>query len=290
MYLRILVNFCGVPETREYRSFIVRFGEIAIQISYAYMSSVDEAYTKCWIVAQDSQHILGTIGVGKVVAVGVGVDSVREGDRVAAITFSSSAQSITTASSSAIHVFNSSNYTDLDLVFIASLSIQRQLLELIKGVHVLIVGKDLSIIPFALAAQQYAAKLYIIPKYTLWPDIVKGEHVSLFEDKPVSDVAVIATYDPAVVSAIPRLVKEDATLILHPLIKKVSTLTSSAPSSFNIKTMRFGDLAVGEAMYEKLKDVIVSRVPVVKPGVFIEKPRFPSIISFIAKDVEEPSS
>jgi hypothetical protein len=278
LYYRIAVNFCNTPLIQGFRGFVARLGEVAVQVSYAYMSVADEAYAKCLLVAKDSPHVMGTVAVGKVIAVGVGANGFREGDRVVAFTITGGgAQSILTVGADNAIAYNAREYDYLDSLIIAVLSVRRELLELVKGANVLVVGKDLSVIPFTYVAQQHSLKVFTIPKYTLWPDVVKGEHISVYEDKRLFDVVVMASCDPLIVSLVPRLVRDGATLIVHPATRSLLRLAYFNVQSITVKLMQFGDMASGEAVHSRFKDLIKSRIPVLKPQDFTSKPVFPAI-------------
>jgi hypothetical protein len=279
LYYRIVVNFCSTPLLQEFRSFIVRLGEVAIQVSYAYMSVADEAYTKCLLVARDSPHPLGTIAIGKVIGVGVGASEFREGDRVIAFTLTGGgAQSILSTHVNNAVTFNAREYNYLEALAVACLSIHRELLEVVKGANVLIVGKDLSIIPFAYAAQQYSCRVFTVPKHTLWPDVIKGEHISIYEGEQLFNVIVIASCNPLVISMVLRLAKDNATVIVHPALRSLVRLSDIGMGNVMIKLMQFGDMSSGEAVYTKFRDVIMSRIPVLKPQDFVSKPVFPAFV------------
>jgi len=279
LYYRIAVNFCDTPIIQSFRGFMARLGEVAVQVSYAYMSIIDEAHAKCLLIAKDSPHVMGTVAVGKVIAVGIGVDRFREGDRVVAFTLTGGgAQSILTVSTSNVVVYNAKEFDYLDVLIIATLSVKRKLLDIVKGANVLVVGNDLSIIPFAHVAQQYSLKVFTIPRYTSWSDIVKGEHISIYEDRQLFDVIVIASCDPLVISLVPRLAKDDAIMIVHPAVRNLLKFSDFNAKSITIKFIQFGDMVSGESIYTEFKDIIRSKTPLLNPQNFIAKPVFPAFI------------
>ncbi|MEM0026507.1 MAG: hypothetical protein QXT53_01045 [Ignisphaera sp.] len=281
MYQRIVVPYCGKPVVKKYSGFIIGRSEIAVNISYVYMSIADEALTKCMLIAQTSEFAMGFVGMGRVIGVGVNVSNIREGDKV--IVYASSngvAQSIHIADSKAFTSFNAKGFNDLEALIIATFSISKDLVKTVEGANVLIVGKDLSIMPFALESQLTSSKIYTIPNYTLWPDIVKGEHISIYDANPLYDVAVIATYDPLVLSLIPRMAKERATIIIHPqLMTLVRLMEFKSSSGILLRPMVFGDISNGIQVYEKLKDVIISRIKPLDTSIYLTKLTHPAIVS-----------
>ncbi|MEL9939578.1 MAG: hypothetical protein QW632_03350 [Ignisphaera sp.] len=281
MYQRVVVPYCGKPATKKYSGFIIGRNEVAVDISYVYMSVADEALINCMLVAQTSESVLGFAGVGKVIGVGLNVSDVREGDRVIVYADNSGvAQSIHIADRRVLIPFNAKGFNDLEALIIAVFSVSKDLVESVKGTNVLIVGKDLSIMPFALESQLNSSKMYTVPSHTLWPDIVKGEHISVYDTSPLYDVAVVATYDPLVLSLILRMAKEGATIILHPLLMPLAKFMEFKPSSnISLKSMKFGDISNGIQVYEKLKEIANSRIKPLDISTYLEKLTHPAAVA-----------
>jgi len=265
---------------RNYSGYLIAENEVAIKISYAYMSIVDEAITKCMVVSQSAEHVLGFVGVGKIVGVGFGVSNVREGDRVIVYAdHNGVAETIHTANKDSVIVFNAKEFNDLEALIIATLSVSRHLLDTVKGANVLIVGNDLSIVPFAYVSQLNASKVYIVPSHTLWHDIIKGEHVSIYDEKPICDIVILSTYDPIILSLVSRIAKKEFTLIIHPGLMSLLKIFGYNLSNVLIKPIRFGDIGSGISIYKELKDSITHRMRLLSAFDYIERRVHPSVVN-----------
>jgi hypothetical protein len=107
---------------------------------------------------------------------------------------------------------------------------------------------------------------------------VKGEPISIYEDRQLFDVIVIASCDPLVISLVPRLAKDDAIMIVHPAVRNLLKFSDFNAKSITIKFIQFGDMVSGESIYTEFKDIIRSKTPLLNPQNFIAKPVFPAFI------------
>lgn len=271
-YRRLAVHYCGPPSIDKYYSVMVRGGEVLMAVTHAYLSVGDEALCTCLTVARDSPTALGSMAVGVVVGVGAETTGrVRHGSRAVALSLgepqcfaSGMAQELLAVHEKCVIPFEASTYDDVSAIMVAALSVRRDVLELLRGSKVLLVGKDLSILPFAHYALRHSAKVYVIPAHTIWPNVVKGEHVSLYTRTNLFDVAVVASADPLVLALALQGAENKATVIAHPLIMGALRRLAAEVAKdkeLTFKRMEFGDIASGAEFFNAFKDHL-SRVPI----------------------------
>lgn len=225
--------------------------------------------SKCFTVSKDYKRVLGAIAIGKVVGIGVGVQGVSEGSRVivfpvsagAPIEIDGACQSIYSIDIKYVLEASQKAFNDLEMLFIASLSIHKKVLDTIKGLSTLIVGNDISILPFAYYSMLYSSKFAIIPRYTLWPELVKGEHVSIYNGRKF-DAVILASPDPLVNNIILKSYRDTSIIIIHPSI--LSTLRSDSllhpDAEKRILTMKFGDIATGIEVFNIYREHLIKNV------------------------------
>ncbi len=271
MYRRAIVHYCGETIVENYAGLLLRKNEILVEVKYTYMSIADEALTQCSIISRDYKRVLGSIAIGKVLRIGVESYSISEGDRVvvfpilghAPIEIDGACQDIYNIDSKYALVSSQKAFSDLEMLFIALLSINKKLLDLVKGFNTLIVGNDLSILPFAFYSMLYSSKLAIIPKYTLWPEIIKGEHISIYNGTKKIDVIILASSDPLVNSIVLKSFRDASIIIVHPSILSMLKLDASLFSDSSDKyvtTMKFGDIATGMEVFNEFREYLAKRV------------------------------
>ncbi|MCX8168200.1 MAG: hypothetical protein N3D82_04150 [Ignisphaera sp.] len=241
-----------------------------MEVKYVYMSIADEALTHCFMVSKDGKRTLGSIAVGRVLRTGVESRNISEGDRVtvfpilghAPIEIDGACQSVYSIDTKYVLESSQKAFSDLDMLYIAALSINREQLNSVKGVSTLIVGNDLSLLPFMYHSMLYASRLAIIPKYTLWPEIVKGEHVSIYDSSRRFDTIILASSDPLVNDIILKNFREASTIIIHPSISSMLRFDNSLlfNSDKHILSIKFGDIASGIEIYSEFKECISKRV------------------------------
>ena len=272
MYKRLVSIFCGQPKLLDYYMNPIRKGEVLIKIFGVYFSFIDRGIALCKLVSKDSLRVLGTAGMGKVVGVGISVDPLLEGKIVITspickclipIEQDGPAQTYYAISEECIAIVPQQYHDDPLAVVLSPLSIARELLEELKGAEVLLVGEDLSLLTFATYAQKYSSRILIIPKHTMWSDIIKGDHISLFDNTRKCDVIVIASDDPYVIELTITKARELSTIIMHPATAYLTNMRILATGrSLKIKTMLFGDLSVGIDIYETYRSLLFERLGV----------------------------
>lgn len=273
MYRRAVVHYCGDVIVENYSGVLLKRNEVLVEVGYVYMSIADEALTHCFTVSRSSKAVLGSIAVGRVLRTGVEFHGVSEGDRVivfpimglAPIEIDGACQSVYGIDAKYILESSQKAFSDLEMLYIAILSIHRKQLDLVKGVNTLIIGNDLSLLPFAHYSTMYASRLAIIPRYTLWPEIIKGEHVSMYNNDRRFDVVVLASSDPLASNVILKRFQEASTLIIHPSLSFTLRFSGVSPlnSDKHIIPMKFGDIALGIEIYNEFREHITKRVRVV---------------------------
>lgn len=232
--------------------------------------------------------MLGTIAIGKVAGIGVGVQGISEGSRVIVFPVSANApievdgacQSIYSVDIKYVLEASQKAFNDLEMLFIASLSIHKKVLDTIKGLSTLIVGNDISILPFAYYSMLYSSKFAIIPRYTLWPELVKGEHVSIYNNGRKFDAVILASPDPLVNNIILKSHRDASIIIIHPSI--LSTLRSDSllhpDAEKRILTMKFGDIATGIEVFNVYREHLIKKVELLNFNSISKSIRAPLII------------
>ncbi len=264
MYRRLVINYCGTPKIEEYRAVMIRKSQVLINVTHTLYSIADDALSRCWIVASDFKRALGSIGIGKIIEKSFDINNLEIGSRVllfpinrgAPIDIDGAAQEMYTADYDIVKLANMKIYTDVEILLIGSLSIDKNILDLLRGVRTLIVGKDPSILSFIYYASLYSSNISIIPKYTYAINNVKLSHESLFSRDKTFDVVVLAIHDQYVIDLVlNNFGVNSSIIILYPSI--ISTIGSSLRGlikNITIVPMRFGDLRIGEEVYNNIKN------------------------------------
>uniref|UniRef100_A0A7C5Z0G1 Uncharacterized protein n=2 Tax=Ignisphaera aggregans TaxID=334771 RepID=A0A7C5Z0G1_9CREN len=288
MFKKVTVNYCGDIAVTEYFGSVVKEKELLIEIKYVYMSIADEALNQCNIIAKDYRRTLGSIAVGKVVRSGIGVQDIFEGSRVlvfpiannAPIEFDGACQSIYNIGAEYVIASSQKAFNDLEMLFIATLSIHRKILNNIKGLSTLIVGNDISILPFAYYSMLYSPKFAIIPQYTLWPDILKSEHVSPYNSNRKFDVVVLASSDPLINNIVLKSYQDATIIIIHPSVLPMIKLSNmlSSYSEKHVIVMKFGDIGTGIEIFNAFKENLTKRINLIKVDYIPKNIKTPLII------------
>ncbi len=264
MYRRLVTNYCGTPRIEEYKAVMIRKSQILINVTHALYSIADEALSKCLIVATDFKRVLGSIGIGKIVEKSFDVNDLDIGSRAllfpinhgAPIDMDGAIQEMYSVEHDVVKLANMKMYTDVEALLIGSLSIDKNILDLLRGARILIVGRDLSILSFIYYASLYSSSLSIIPKYTLAINNVKLSHESLFNKDKIFDIVVLAIHDQYVINLVlSSFGINSSILILYPTV--MSAIGSSLrrlTKNVTIVPMRFGDLRMGEEVYNNIKN------------------------------------
>lgn len=270
MYRRAVVNFCGDILLEKFSVAMIKSSEVALRVSYSYFSVADIAFTQCNLVARE-RKALGSIVVGKTVDKGVAVEDINEGSRAIAFLVNSpqyiyslgGAQDVVVVDREYVKVVELKNFSDLELLVIAALSVNRELIDYLRGRDVVLVGEDLSILTFAYHALRYSCRVGIVPRYTLRLNVIKGEHISLYNSNRSFDVLVLTTYEPAVAClAIKNLLKGiEPIVIMYPYTQHFLG-SMCIKDNIVVRSIALGDIEVGMKIFEEHKDIILSKLKV----------------------------
>lgn len=270
MYRRAIVNFCGSIFLEKFSITMIKSSEIALKVLYSYFSIADAAFVCCNLVAKE-RKVLGSIAIGKVVDKGVAVEDINEGSRAIAFLINSpqytrslgGIQDLVVVDREYVKVVELKNYSDLELLAIAALSVDRELIEYLKGRDVALVGEDLSILTFAYYATRYSCRVGIVPRHTLRFNLVKGEHISLYNSSKLFDVLILATHEPAIAClAIKNLLKgKEPTVILYPYTQNFLS-SICIKDNMVVKSIALGDTEIGVKVFEEHKNIIMSKLKI----------------------------
>lgn len=287
-YRKVIVHYCGEAFVTDYSGFLLREREVLVEVKYVYMSIADEALTRCFIVSNDYKRVLGSIAIGKVVRIGTGIQGIFEGDRVivfplsgrAPVDIDGAGQEMYSVNERYVLESSQKAYNDIEMLLIATLSIHRKMLENVKGLSTLVVGNDLSILPFVYYSTLYSPRFAIVPQYTLWPEVIKGEHVSMYNSGKKFDVIILASSDPLVSNIILRNYQDASTIIIHPSISSILRMSNllSSEDDKHIMTMRFGDIGIGIEVFNTFRDHLIKRIDVVKINSISKSIKAPLIV------------
>lgn len=270
MYRRITTRFCESINTETYHSFIVRENDVAIKTSYSYISVTDIAIAKCNLVA-DSYKVLGSIAIGKVVDRGVNVNNIYEGHRAIVYPIHSphylytlgGAQDIIVIDQKYAKVVEFNSYNDLEIGIIATLSVDKEFIDYVKGKDIVLIGDDISLIVFAYYASKYSCRIGITSR-SLDVGVAKAEHISLYSTTRLFDVLVIASTDPATLClAVRNLANNNASLLLYPYLQNMISGSCIKDNNISINVISFGDIDIGLEVFETYRDVLVKRIKVI---------------------------
>ncbi|MEM1526164.1 MAG: hypothetical protein QW775_03835 [Ignisphaera sp.] len=274
MYKKATVFFCGDIHIEKFSSVMIKKNEVAIKTSYTYFSTADIAFNSCNLVAKDHKT-LGSISVGKIVDVGTEVKDLNEGSKAIAFVVQSpqyiyslgGAQDVIVVEHNYVKAVKLTEYNDEELLLLAALSIDKEAIDYLKGKDVLLVGNDIAILTFAYYAQKYSCKLGVISKYTInISDVVKGDHVSLYDNSKSFDTIVIASSDPVVVcSSLRNFVKEKGSkVILYPHMHNLLRGRCIKNNEISIKIANLGNIEVGIEVFKAYRDNLLNQVKIVE--------------------------
>lgn len=288
MYRRVVVNFCSSVDVERFSTVMVENNDIAVKTSYSYISVTDIALTNCYLVAHQ-RKVLGSIAVGKVIDRGVNIRDIYEGSKVIVYAIQSPRYLYTLGGAQDVVVIEHENtvvaepkdYKDLELLIIATLSIKKELIDDIKGKDVLLIGEDISLTSFAYYTSKYSCRIGVVPKCFPYTDIVKGEHISLYNTNRFFDVVVVATSDPLCVClALKKLAKyENSMAILYPYTYNILG-GLCLRNNIRFRTIVFGDISTGIEVFEAYKNLIVNKLNVVNVDRLPKKISKPLLIEF----------
>ncbi len=270
MYKQIVTTFCGEPHVSECYAPPVERGQVVVRVDYVYFSTVDRALASCALVTDSSMRVLGTSGSGRVIDTGIDADSTLEGKYVATnplcgsiapIERDGAAQELYPVDQRCIHVLPPNFANDPLAPLAPLLSASRRQLEELYAREVLVVGQEIALLPFALYARRNSSRLWIVAKHTLWPDIVRGDHVSLYDMKRRVDVVVIAEPDPSAAWLALSMLREGGIAILYPSTSITPTLLHLLSAKrIRIEILELGDIEAGLRLLEELRQVLEQRV------------------------------
>jgi hypothetical protein len=288
MYRRIMVPYCGNIHLEKYSSVLVENGEVLVRTSYAYLSVADIALNNCVLVGGE-RKVLGSIAVGRVVDTGVDVDDIVSGSRVIVFTVNSSnyidkiggAQDMLSVRRDIVKIIKLDEYSDRDVLVLATLSIIKDLIDYIKGVDVVLIGEDISILTFAYYAKKYSCRVGVVPKHTIqFLSTVGTEHVSVYSSEKRFDVIILATHDPFLMCfAVKRFTKtKNSVVIMYPHMYRSLAFPCIEGVDITIKTMSFGDFDVGIEVFNAYKDSIQKMIKIMELDSIRTKVKEPLIV------------
>ncbi|MEM0371542.1 MAG: hypothetical protein QXK54_03995 [Ignisphaera sp.] len=288
MYTRIITRFCNSIHLEKYPVVMIRRNELAIRISYSYLSVSDICIANCFLVAS-SHKPMGSISIGRVIHRGVDVENIYEGMRVALFPINSplyletlgGAQEVAVIDHHYVKSAELRNYNDIETMLIAALSVEGGAVDLVKGKDVLIIGNDISILTFAYYASRYSCRIGIIPKLTINSKVLKGEHVSLHNSDRKFETIIVATPDPmAICLAIKNLATHKATIVLYPHLHKLLNGICINNKEVKIITIALGDMQIGAEVFENFKEFLMKEITIVDPEDLTKHISRPLILRF----------
>ncbi len=270
MYKQIVTTFCGEPYVLTCYAPPVERGQVIVRIDYVYFSTIDRALTSCALVTDSSMRVLGTSGSGRVIDTGVDADPTLEGKYVATNPLCSSvapierdgaAQELYPVDQRCIHALPPSFANDPLAPLAPLLSASHRQLEELYAQEVLIVGREFALLPFALYARKNSSRLWIVAKHILWPDIVRGDHVSLYDVERKVDVVVIAEPDPSTAWLALSMLREGGLTIIYPSTPITPTLLHILSAKrIRVELLELEHIENGLKLLEELRQVLEQRI------------------------------
>jgi len=267
---------------------MIRRNELAIRISYSYLSVSDICIANCFLVAS-SHKPMGSISVGRVIHRGVDVENIYEGMRVVLFPINSpryletlgGAQEVAVIDHHYVKPAEFKNYSDIETMLIAMLSVESDVVDLVKGKDILIMGNDISLLTFAYYASRYSCRIGTIPKLTINSKVLKGEHVSLHNSDKKFETIVVATPDPtAICLAIKNLAAHKATIILYPQLNKLLNGICINNKEIRMATIGLGNMQIGIEIFENFKEFLMKEITIIDHEDLTEHVSRPLILRF----------
>ncbi len=223
MYKRLESIFCGHIRIVDSSIVALRKLEVLIRVSIVAFSEVDRAIAKCLAICLDS-HALGSSAVGRVIGVGVSVDPSLEGRRVsvrpwcfgAPLLSDGYAQELASVHHQCLDVVPK-GIGDVDALLAQFLSVPKELLEELDAREVMILGRDLSILPFATYAKERASRVFSVPSETPLARVLGIEATSAYGGREF-DVVVVSSLEPHLVSMALGSCRRGGVAIVHPAL------------------------------------------------------------------------
>jgi len=265
MYKRLETVHCGEPKIVESSVLAVPRGHVLLKTSLALLGEVDRAIALCFASCLDA-HALGVAAHGKVLDVGLGVESGLEGRNVVTKPFCEEAplfrdgyaQEISVVDARCLEVVPPS-VDPLDALMAMQLSSPREQLEELEAREVLVVGRDLSLLPYAVFCSERSSRCFAIPRETPVARNIGLEAASLTARK-LFDVVVIATMDPMVIESVVRMCRDGGTIVVYPPI--LSTGLLRPRRSCRIVAMSFEGLREGLEALRRVRELAAKCVKV----------------------------
>jgi len=256
LHVSVVTWYCGPPQIEYSNAYIMRRGYVFVDVSTVYISVGDKAVALCRSV-YPGKYVYGMAIRGVVLDVGVGVDKSIVGRAVVGIsgcTYGCCGLMLGEVEARYVWELPKELRDDAYVVALGPLSITEEVLRIVDGANVLLIGEDISLLSFWWRAQQKSARISVATKFTPIYKSMKADHVSLLDSEKKYDVVVVASSNPLAVNLAPRALKDCGTLVLHPSIKDM--LLYAPSGCVEVKLMKFGDFASAYRLYTNIEDSI----------------------------------
>jgi len=256
LHTSVVTWYCGPPEIEYSDAYIMRRGYVYVDVSAVYMSVGDRAVALCRRV-YPGKYIYGMAVRGVVLDVGVGVDRSIIGRAVVGIsgcTYGCCGLMMGEVEAQYVWELPRELRDDVYAVALGPLSVAEEVLRIVDGANVLLIGEDISLLPFWWRAQQKSARISVATKFTPIYKSMKADHVSLLDSEKKYDVVVVASSNPLAINLASRALKDCGTLVMHPSIKDMLLYTSSG--CVEVKLVKFGDFASAYRIYTNIESSV----------------------------------
>lgn len=263
MYKRLETVYCGPPRVVEHGIVALRRGEVLLRTEVAYLGEIDRGIASCLAMCFENRA-LGTTGCGRVIDVGIGVDPSIEGRRVvvkpfcrgAPIAEDGYAQELAVADSRCVEVVPPA-MNCVDAVLAEIVAAPRELLEELESREVLLVGRDASLIPYAVTCVERSSRCFSIPRETPLARDLGLEAVSTSTTR-VFDVVVIGAVDPFLAEVAVRACREGGIVVAYPPLLELGMVRPR--TRCRLEAMKFGNLRRGSEVLSKVRNIVLKRV------------------------------
>jgi len=252
----VVTWYCGPPQIEYSDAYFMRRGYVYVDVSTVYMSVGDKAVALCRSV-YPGKYVYGMAIRGVVLDVGVGVDKSIIGRTVVGMSgcvYGCCGLMLGEVEVQYVWELPKELRDDAYAVALGPLSVAEEVLRIVDGANILLIGEDISLLSFWWRAQQKSARISVATKFTPIYRSMKADHVSLFDSEKKYDVVVVASSNPLAVNLALRALKDCGTLIIHPSIKDMLLYTSS--ECVEVKLMKFGDFASAYRLYINIEGAV----------------------------------
>ena len=266
LYKQIVCTYCGEPRLSKGVSLVEK-DHVLIKVFYVLFTEVDRAITKCILITSSNRRVLGSIAVGRVIDVGPEADSHLHDKLVITLPFCCNAlipidmdgpaQEFYSISSKCVNVVPRTLLDDPLSPITRIFSIDEELLDIIRGREVLLLGDSLAIAAFYSYSIREASLVATVRLTTPTIFAPSAEQISIDSGRKF-DVVVALGLDYTLCYLVRKFCGDRCYIITYPYLSKLLRLEVDRSCRINI--LRFNNLSLGLSLLNSLRHVIEKSV------------------------------